>query len=389
MPRSSDRVWALPAVLLAVASGLAVVPGPTAIAVAQSDVGGEVRDLNRALQRLADNPRNVDALNDAGEASFDVGDSEAAVGFFGRALDLEPQSRRANLGLARTMVLLGRPSEALRFFALAERSGANLSLLAGERGLALDLVGQHALAQQLYRQSLERRDEAEVRRQLAASYAVSGQRENFEATLLPLLQTGDRAAFRTRAFGLAALGDQGEARSLIDALGPPRLAARTYPFLARMVDMSGRQQIAAINLGVFDTSEDDDRPTVATAFADLATPTPRAPATTPPTTSRAVAAPTNSATQDEAPKIWVQVATGRDRSALRFDWRRIVRNSGGLLADRKAYLARWGETNRLLTGPFANLNDANDFVKALKENGIDSFRYTGTGDDGVTPLPPR
>ena len=363
---------------IAAVMAAAMLPLPTGVLAAQAEVGGEVRDLNRALQRLADNPRNVDALNDAGEASFAVGDAEAAVGFFGRALDLEPQSRRGNLGLARTMVLLGRPSEALRLFALAERSGANLALVAAERGLALDLVGQHALAQQLYRESLTRRDDAEVRRRLAASYAVTGDRSQFEATLLSLLESGDRAAFRIRAFGLAALGDQADARALIEALGPPTLAERTYPFLARMSEMSGRQQVAAINLGVFDTSDDTPRPSVATAFADLATPAPAATATT---------APSVSAVQE--PKIWVQLATGRDRSALAFDWRRIVRNSGGLLDGKQAYLARWGETNRLLTGPFSTRSDANAFVNALKENGIDSFRYIGSGDDGIASLPPR
>ena len=49
---------------------------------------------------------------------------------------------------------------------------------------------------------------------------------------------------------------------------------------------------------------------------------------------------------------WVQVATGQDTSAFRFDWRRIVRNAGGLLDDAEAFTASWGQTNRLLTGPF-------------------------------------
>ena len=83
---------------------------------------------------------------------------------------------------------------------------------------------------------------------------------------------------------------------------------------------------------------------------------------------------------------WVQVATGQDTAAFRFDWRRITRNAHGLLDGREAYIARWGQTNRLLTGPFQNAREAQQLVGALGEAGIDAFRFTSAAGEEVTSL---
>jgi hypothetical protein len=73
---------------------------------------------------------------------------------------------------------------------------------------------------------------------------------------------------------------------------------------------------------------------------------------------------------------WVQVATGRDVAALEFDWRRIKRSAGGLLDRYKPHVAAWGQTNRLVAGPFASASEAQDFVAKLKDKQLDSFRFT-------------
>jgi len=85
-------------------------------------------------------------------------------------------------------------------------------------------------------------------------------------------------------------------------------------------------------------------------------------------------------------RIWVQVATGQDVAAFRFDWRRLVREADGLLASREPYRARWGQTNRLVTGPFATTREANAFVSDLGEKGIDAFRFTSTAGEEVVAL---
>ncbi|HCC27566.1 MAG TPA: SPOR domain-containing protein, partial [Erythrobacter sp.] len=118
-----------------------------------------------------------------------------------RANELSPGNPRTSVGLARAYTRSHRPIEALRLFAEAERAGVPDTRMAQDRGLAFDLVGDAASAQQLYRLALDNGAGAETVRRLALSQAISGDREAFEATLLPLLRDGDVPAFRTRAFG--------------------------------------------------------------------------------------------------------------------------------------------------------------------------------------------
>jgi len=83
---------------------------------------------------------------------------------------------------------------------------------------------------------------------------------------------------------------------------------------------------------------------------------------------------------------WVQVATGRDTGALAFDWRRIKRSAGALLDKPAPHVAKWGQTNRLVVGPFANAAEANRLVAELKQKDIDSFRFTSEQGEEVKPL---
>ncbi len=84
---------------------------------------------------------------------------------------------------------------------------------------------------------------------------------------------------------------------------------------------------------------------------------------------------------------WVQIATGQDVSAFRFDWRRLVRRSNGLLEGRDAYRASWGRTNRLVTGPFASAREAQQFVGELAKADIDAFRWNSDEGEEVAKLP--
>ena len=85
-------------------------------------------------------------------------------------------------------------------------------------------------------------------------------------------------------------------------------------------------------------------------------------------------------------RIWVQVATGRDREALAFDWRRISRKVGDLLAGQKGHLAEWNDANRLLAGPVASRSAAQELVTALKAEDVDSFVFTSRAGEVVEPL---
>lgn len=223
------------------------------------------QQLGEALGRLARNADDLDALLDAGEAALSLGDIDAAIGFFGRARQKAPSSGRVALGLARAHTAARRPVEALRFFAEAERAGVDLAAMAAERGLAYDLIGDAASAQTLYRLVLARGANPEVTRQLALSQAIAGDGKAFEATLLPLLQDQDLAAFRTRAFGLAILGDTKGAIKIARDMMPAPMASRIEPYLRYMTKLTPAQQAAAGNLGIFPSSGAMGRDTPAIA----------------------------------------------------------------------------------------------------------------------------
>lgn len=550
-------------------------------------------DLAAALRRLGSNPNDSAALLAAGWASVELSDLDAAAGFFSRAATLPGGAGNARVGLAAVQVYRKNPVEALKLFADAEALGADLAPHAAERGLAYDLVGDNARAQEFYRMALQRGESEEISRRLALSQAIGGDLVASEATLLPLLQHRDLAAYRSRAFALAAQGRTEEAVAIADAVMPPALASRIAPYLRYMPKLTRAQQAAAGNFGHFpeaDAIGKDDpriaeyaaaakllpqrtaaldtrlvpageplgaasakpaappqgttiavasppasskpaasRPTPAPtptptpapvraaapatverpapALAAAATPASTAPAsaqpTQPPPASSAVAAidpgfslaslaggndtppasttpalaqptPTSSpilastpsATQattepppsamsladafaefaslpakvEPAPgavditriaiprepdkkaeeekaraeaakkaeaekkkadaekkaeakkkaaspsRVWVQVGTGQSLSALAFDWRRFQREQAKLFGGRKGYSAKWGRTNRLVTGPFANAREANAFIKQLKAAGIDCFIFTSDAGEEVNPL---
>ncbi len=402
--------------------------------VSQALPSAEVAELRQALQQLARNPQSVTALVDAGNASLALGDFSAAEGFFGRALQLNRNSADAKLGLASVYLRTRQPVQALQMFAEAEQAGASVDSILSDWGLAQDLVGNNELAQQSYRTVLARESSSETARRLAISLAISGEREQFEETLRPLLEDTDMAAFRTRAFGLAILGDTDAAGSLATRLLPADLSSRIVPYLEFMPRLTKAQQAAAANLGVFpraaEIGRDDPRlaslgtaqdarvaraderlaprgtplgtrvdssppapigesrlaqvareqASVADAFSGLIAPEelPQAPAQGAVDIS-SIEIPREQA-EPEPPRHpsrhWVQMATGRDISRLRFDWRRMMRRAPELLDGREAYTTPWGQANRLLTGPFATRDDARELVRELRRQGFDSFSYT-------------
>jgi len=479
--------------------------------------------LSDAMRRLGQDPRALNALIDAGQASLALDDVDAAEGFFRRAEAVAPGDGRVKAGFASVMVRRQQPVEALRLFAEAEQAGEPMRLHAAERGLAFDLIGDNVHAQEQYYIFLSLGEDSLVTRRLALSQAISGDQRGSEATLLPLLQRSDLAAYRTRAFALAILGKTDEAVSIAETMLPDRLASRMAPYLRYMPRLTRAQQAAAGNLGVFPQAaligrddpalaayvppatarapaatadarlvpsgaplgnpvvreggvprrEDNERvfaqpavtpppppteappvavtaappepepafveqqaevvatlaaapqpeeqgppnelaqvpsePTpaasepvpvpeidLAQAFADFSLTSAARPAvpegavdiTT--ITPRVEAPPAPAARPAPPPPVpsrqWVQVATGRDTGALAFDWRRIKREAGGLLDRPKPHIAKWGQTNRLVVGPFGSVREANELVAKLKEKEIDSFRFTSAQGEEVKPL---
>lgn len=523
-------------------------------------------DLARALRRLATAPDDLNALLEAAYASINLGDYDGALRFFSRAQAMAPGDRRILLGQAVMAVRREDPFTAIGLFDRAAAAGANVAPYAAERALAYDLVGENVTAQLFYRQALSLEDDPVVRRQLALSEVIGGDLGAAEATLLPLLQRGDRPAFRTRAFMLAIAGRHDEASAIMQGVLPLETARRLEPYLRQMPRLTRAQQAAAANLGHFPQPDQIGVDTPQVAALEGARPTPvrsaagprpatmrpdpgarlvpqgeamgpvataapaPAPAPSPASVSEPVTQPITQAAfvpdaaepaselvanelpassapveraaeetdagqvpvrvaavdpsapaepsavepiarpsidlgvpdrpglvptaatepaeaapelvttreepasvaeafgdfaiaspaprrgpadavdittieppreREEEPEAqaevpaspthparhWVQVATGRDREALAFDWRRFGRMAPELLSEREGYLVEWGETNRLVTGPFPDVRAARAFVEQLREEDISSFAWDSDAGEAVDPLP--
>lgn len=81
------------------------------------------------------------------------------------------------------------------------------------------------------------------------------------------------------------------------------------------------------------------------------------------------------------------MATGRDKGALAFDWRRLTRQSKDTLKGKEAFISAWGQTNRLLTGPFPSEAAASAFITQLRRAGIDGpFQWTSPAGQVVDAM---
>lgn len=472
-------------------------------AVVQAVPPPQVAQLNEAMRKLSSEPKNLDALIMAGDASLVLHDPEAAANFYARAAVVAPNDPRVRLGYARVALVDRRPVEALLLFDQAEKAGADMRPAELDRALAYDLVGDNASAQEIYHRRLRTEDDAQTRLRLAISLAISGKRSEFEKALYPLLRQGDRGAYRTRAFGLAILGHPDAAIAIADAMMPADLALRMAPYLRYMHRLTRAQQAAAADLGIFPASSEVGRDTseianytrrqsqiaaradaslvpsgaamgprsradekssrlaasrqkregisarpaaasrelppvgpaqgpelpaktqpstfspppapepktvaapppeqpeesVAQAFADIA-PAPKAmPKVRPGAVDMTAFKPKREQAEAEKPKPakktpeelyparhWVQVATGRNRKALGWDWRRISRKAGKLLEDKGPYVTKWVEANRLLAGPYPSEEAAQDVIRKLKKMGIDSFGFTSDAGQAIDKL---
>lgn len=363
--------------------------------------------LSRYLRVLADRPRDFQALIGAGRAALDVGDSQAAAGFFGRADEVWPTSPLPPAGMGAATVLEGDATGALGHFARAQRMGATALMMGADRGLAYDLLGRHSEAQADYRAALIGAQGDEARRRLAISLAITGSKDEALSTLSPLLLRRDPAAVRTRALVLALTGDTTSARSAVESAMPgawPQMA----PFIARLTSLNSADKAAAANLGIFPGSGQTSMG--ATAVAGVAPPVQRGlssgpslnrladidallrapPVQTPPpqgasvsngvrgpVTAASTATSSAGAATTSAPRrrFWVQVASGPNSVVLPTELRRIRTRSEDLLNGVSGYIAEEPGRARLLVGPFRNGSDAEVFAEELEATGVDAFKW--------------
>lgn len=152
-----------------------------------------------------------------------------------------------------------------------------------ERGLAYDLLGRGSLAQADYRQALRAGEDDELTRRLALSLGIDGNLAESTAVLNPLLQKGDRAAWRVRAFVLAMSGDAAGADKITASM-LPGFSSSLSPFFRRLPQLAGADRAFAVHYGRLASSPER------LADARLAPPLP-APVRTAPPVALASAAP--------------------------------------------------------------------------------------------------
>jgi Flp pilus assembly protein TadD len=359
--------------------------------------------LARYVRTLASNPKDFEALIGAGRAALEVGDTQAAAGFFARADEVNPRSPLPQAGMGAVSVANGEPLAALPYFKRAQQLGAKLSDFACDRGLAYDLLGRQADAQADYRAAQSGADADEASRRLALSLAISGNRAAALQTLSPLVAKGDPGGGRARAFVLALTGDSSGAMVAIDTAMPGSWA-RVSPFLQRLPTLKAGDKAAAVNLGIFPDSGDAAYAYAApppgigsgavTASTDRLTGIDallRAPASPPPVQVAYVApAPRAGQPQPMAQqrprKIWLQLASGTNPSALPEQFQRIKSKNRELFDGITPYVATSANGARLVIGPFRGASDAETFAEDLETLGVDAREWSNSETDQIVPL---
>jgi tetratricopeptide (TPR) repeat protein len=242
---------AAPASLLPAAASVSQPTTATPVVQPLPEHADPHRALSLALARLARNPRDIEALQQAGDAALALGDIQAAIGFLSRADRLLPYNPRIMAGLASARLRGQDPVTAIALYEDAANSGALTGDQIADRGLAYDLVSDNITAQRYYREALAAGAGDEAARRLALSLAIMGDRRAVDVVLAPLLQKQDRAAWRIRAFAFAILGREEEAVAIANSTMPMELAAAMAPYLRYMRKLTPAQQAAAANLGWF------------------------------------------------------------------------------------------------------------------------------------------
>ena len=355
--------------------------------------------LARYVRTLASDPKDFQSLIGAGKAALELGDAQAAGGFFARADEVNPTSPLPQAGMGAVAVANGDAQGALPYFQRAQQRGEPVASFACDRGLAYDLLGQQAKAQADYRVAISGRDGDEARRRLALSLAISGNRAAALQTLAPLSARGDAGVPRVRAFIFALTGDSNAAMTAINAAMPGSWS-RVAPFVQRLPSLSAGQRAAAVNLGIF---PDNGQATYAAApaapsgdrLADLEAllrvgPAPQsgqAPAVQAPARPvqasyvRHVAPAPNF-----QPKIWLQLGSGSDDDALSGKFERLKSRNPDLFDGLTPYVARTAAGSRLLVGPFRGRSDAQNLAADFATVGIDVSNFTNSQADRIAPL---
>jgi hypothetical protein len=84
--------------------------------------------------------------------------------------------------------------------------------------------------------------------------------------------------------------------------------------------------------------------------------------------------------------VWLQLASGRNASALTNQFERLKSENRELFKDIPGYVAQNSDRVRLIIGPFRGTTDAEIFADDLHSIGVDAFRWSSSGTDRIVPV---
>lgn len=318
---------------------------------ATGDIPGALGFYQRALEV---DPKNISALRAAGQLLADTGAAAASEQYFQQLLAITPSDPVALLGRARALNARLRPEEALRQLDALKGADATSAAALSERGLALDLSGDPQAAQMVYGDALTAAGASggDIRIRLALSFALSKDYRTANQLLQQMVNVPGLSDRVRGALGLAyALAGDAAAGAQIATLGkPPEEAKALLPFYSRLASLPARQQAAAVHLGVLETA---GPPTAVVLPAPAA------------------AAPPPQAAAEQS-GTWVQLGAFASAAQLKTAWGIIERNAADLISRRPVGTSRIAGFDRLLIGPLA-AGDAATLASQFKSRGIDAF----------------
>jgi len=181
--------------------------------------GAPAMALRVTREILAKHPRNVQAMVGEGDALYAMGRGDAAAGSYRRALAIRPHDIQARLGLGRTRLRTDAAGAEAMFQAVVAFDSANAAAW-NDLGIARDLQGRHAAAQEAYERALGvDPDMIAAQVNLGFSLAIAGHGSRAVGILRPLAESS-AATPRIRqdlAVALAVDGQPGEASEVLRA----------------------------------------------------------------------------------------------------------------------------------------------------------------------------
>ena len=85
-------------------------------------------------------------------------------------------------------------------------------------------------------------------------------------------------------------------------------------------------------------------------------------------------------------RIWVQLLTAPNRDAFPREWARITRQAPAIFRGRHGWVTPWGHNYRLLMGPYASDDDAQDALNDLTKGKVRAFVWTSPAGQAIDHL---